>query len=304
MAPGGSNTDVQVNIAGNFYGDDDFTYDPATGTVSVPLLVTASVFNATSNPLPAATSALTGARAVVDDAILPSWLAPYDTTAPPAHNGTVVGAPTFGPAKFGNGLTATSDANYVSLPSGALVISSSNSWAISAWLKTTATATEVAISFGASLVPGVWFGQVPSGNFAVSSPGFSGGTALDSGIPINDGAWHLCVMQMTGGTSIETWVDGNPGATFSGAITETTQAGAIGKYLGAVSFSWTGAIDEVALWNSAVFSGTFTPPSAPYVGDEPGLFALYHLESDGTDSAAPARVTCPVFCDGTQWLTA
>jgi hypothetical protein len=43
--------------------------------------------------------------------------------------------------------------------------------------------------------------------------------------------------------------------------------------------------DEVAVWDYLRYSGgTYTPPTAPFTGTEPGLVALYHLDADCKDS--------------------
>jgi hypothetical protein len=44
-------------------------------------------------------------------------------------------------------------------------------------------------------------------------------------------------------------------------------------------------VDEVAIFAGARYSANFTPPSAPYVGNEPNLIALYHLDGGLTNSA-------------------
>lgn len=52
----------------------------------------------------------------------------------------------------------------------------------------------------------------------------------------------------------------------------------------------TAKIDEVAVFDYEKYDASFTPPTAPYVGDESGLVSLYHLDGDGVDSkgAAPS----------------
>ena len=50
----------------------------------------------------------------------------------------------------------------------------------------------------------------------------------------------------------------------------------------AVSFQWTGTVDEVAMWATTRHTVAFTKPSAPYAGNEPALAALFHLNGDGS----------------------
>jgi hypothetical protein len=54
-----------------------------------------------------------------------------------AQSGAVVGTPTFGAAKFGNGLTVVSDTNYVTLPSGVVPATTTPPFAVEAWINTT-----------------------------------------------------------------------------------------------------------------------------------------------------------------------
>lgn len=210
------------------------------------------------------------------------------------HTGTVQGSPTFAAAKFSNGLTAVTGSNYILLPTGTFSWTSSSSWAVSAQLQTTATSLEIAVSSGAALdANALWFGVLSNGHFGVSVTGtgaFSGGAALDSGITINDGSFHHCELDMAGGTTIKLFVDGTQGGgDFVGQINNPPNdhtGGVIGKFsVIDPPFVWTGAIDEVAIWSAAAHSSNFTAPSAAYTGSETNMYALYHLQSDGTDSS-------------------
>ena len=44
-------------------------------------------------------------------------------------------------------------------------------------------------------------------------------------------------------------------------------------------------VDEIAVFEGQRYTAAFTPPVAPYVGDEPGLTMLYHLAGNGLNSA-------------------
>jgi lysophospholipase L1-like esterase len=156
-----------------------------------------------------------------------------------------------------------------------------------AWLKTTASSIQVAVSMGTGFTSNAWMGINGSGHFVASVYGtgaFSNGALLDSGIAINDGNWHHCVMQMSGGTTLATYVDGAVAASSSGTIAAITTSGAIGRFLVVAGYPWSGSIDEVAFWNVAKYSGRFSPPTSPYVGTEANLQALYHLQADGSNS--------------------
>jgi lysophospholipase L1-like esterase len=218
-----------------------------------------------------------------------------------SHNGTVVGSPTFSAGKFSNALGSLSDSNYVSLPSGTFGYGTT-AFTIECWLKTTASGgTQIAIVGNkTSGDPTNWFGVLSSGHFGVSISGngslsADGGTingaTLDSGIAINDGSWHHCAVVYGSGV-LKVYVDGVAGSTsLSGTPTALADtSGNIGRY-SSTGLSWTGSIDEVAIFSIAKYTANFTPPSAPYVGNETGLIALYHLDANGTDSSGSSGFT-------------
>jgi len=204
------------------------------------------------------------------------------------YNGTVVGTPTFGSAKFSNGLTAVSDANYITLPASATTFGSSASWTVEMWV--TASSTGPLVAAGESGGTPLWLGTDGAGNFGVSVAGFSGGAIVSSGIPINNGSQHHVALVMTSGTSFTLWVDGvQGGGSHSGTWGTPTPASLyIGRLGAGTGFAWDGKIDELAIWDSAKYTSGFTPPSSAYAGTETNLRALYHLESDGTDSGGAA----------------
>jgi hypothetical protein len=203
------------------------------------------------------------------------------------YNGSLSGSPTFGtPAKFNQALISSSDSNYINLPTGVFAnLTTGGSWAVEAWLKTTSSSTVVAIS-SQNDSNNIWFGA-SGGNFAVSVHGSGGftGSAMSSGISINDGNYHWCVMVMTLGITLTTYVDGVAGATFTGVFTTpgSDNAGAIGHFT-TNGFAWPGSIDEVVIWNTNEYTSAPSVPTAPYFGTEPNMRALYHLDNNALDS--------------------
>lgn len=225
-----------------------------------------------------------------------------------AYNGTTQGSPTFAAAKFSNGLTAVSDANYILLPAGIVGWGASDSWTIEAWLKGGTAATKVAI--GTSVTNPIWIGTTAAGNFAVSvvgTSGFGGLFVLDSGVSATDGNWHHVAAVMTTGTSLKIFVDGVDCASQGSGVWTPPGASAtlaIGRFQAATTFSWPGAIDEVALWDTAKYTVGFSVPVSAYTGSESGLRALYHLEADGTDGKSVATVTAATPAVGEYGPTA
>lgn len=75
---------------------------------------------------------------------------------------------------------------------------------------------------------------------------------------------------------------------------------------GAASYGWPGSIDEAVYWTAEKYtSGGFTPPTAPYVGNEASLGGLWHLDSSGTDTAgATAYITVDTPANGVAGASA
>ena len=161
-----------------------------------------------------------------------------------SFNGTVIGSPTFGSVKFGTGLTATSDSNYISLPAGASPSAMPVTW--ECWLQTTATTTLVALG---DISTSAWMGVNSSGHFIASN----GGVSCDSGIAINDGVPHWCVVVFTA-TTIYTFVDAAMGATASSGFSDPGNSLDIGRFGFTTGFAWPGGIAEVAIWNGQQYS--------------------------------------------------
>ncbi len=202
------------------------------------------------------------------------------------HNGTIVGAPTFGAAKFGNGLISTSDSNYVTTPNGSFPVNTAT-FTAEAQLKTTSTKFEVAVTFTDG-TNDLWIG-VKSGKLS-----YTFGAEADTTVTINDGAWHHVEVDCSAG-SCQAYIDGVSaagGALTTGNALAATVTGYLGRYRSA-GYAWTGSIDEVAGWSSVRHTSGFTPPAAAYSGSETGLVSLYHLQADGTDSkgAVPPTTT-------------
>jgi hypothetical protein len=199
------------------------------------------------------------------------------------------------PAKFSYYATNFSDTNYIYLPPTAIAMQAlGTSWTIEAWLKTSSSGTQTAISFGTPTAY-VTLGSA-GGNFVATllGPGpTSAGAAVNSGIAINNGAWHHCVL-VSYGSSLATFVDGAAGATLaSGFVPIINGPGNVGKSVAAAGQAWSGQVDELALWGYSKYGAPFTPPSVAYIGNEANLTALYHLDNAPTN--ADTTVTTSQF---------
>jgi lysophospholipase L1-like esterase len=194
-----------------------------------------------------------------------------------SFNMTVNGAPTYGPAKYGNGLTAVSDANYLSIPNGPIP-SASSPWAVEGWLSTTETTlTRILLSLGGALFLGTNGGQFQL--YLYSS-------FIGSGV-ISDGAQHHWALSCDGAGNYGLFLDGvsKVYGNRSGAFSNANFT--LGRNTAGSNQFWAGTIDDVAVhnYNKYPTNISFTPPAAPFTGAESGLVALYHLEADGTDSS-------------------
>lgn len=219
------------------------------------------------------------------------------------YDGTVVGSPTFGAAKFTNGLTSVTNENYVRLPNSLFQFGAA--FTIELWLKDGTTAIGVALSSDGSYNARktIWIGTLADAKFAASF--YSGTTAktLTSDVASNDGNWHHIAFISTG-SAVTFYVDGVLKDTEAVALTNpeegATYYGALGWLSSAATpFSWQGDIDEVAFWDIAKYTENFTPPTSAYAGTEANLRALYHVESDGTDDKFTANVIVgtPTFAE-------
>lgn len=203
-----------------------------------------------------------------------------------AANGTIVGSPGFGTAKFNDGLISSDDSDYISFPTADMTVTPTTSFTVEAWLKVTGSGTYVAVSMGGTGGTNWWIG-VSSGNFTAAF----GAITENSGIAINDGNWHHCAFTYAGNGTLATFVDGVAGASVTGTATTISSGGAIGKYVVASGYGWPGGIDEVAFWSFVKYTGSYTVPSSPYAGTEVGLLDLYHLDGNANDSAETSTPT-------------
>ncbi len=131
-----------------------------------------------------------------------------------------------------------------------------------------------------------------SGNSWIGAQGFdlrvsvNGGSQTFAGLlPV--GLHHVAVQVIGGSNSATAYVDGVPTASWASGGYTTSGVTQIRNLNG--SFVPTAYdIDEVAVFEGPLYSGAFTPPTAAYVGNEPNLVALWHLNGDGLSAASPA----------------
>lgn len=202
---------------------------------------------------------------------LANWIANGSGALGVGGNGTVVGSPTFGSVKFGEGTTSVTTANYIDLGNSVMNFGATDSWAVEAQLTTTGTSGAVVLG---DHVATMWLG-VLSGYPAMN---YSGTTKLAATL-VNDGALHHVAWVVTGGSSLAFYVDGVLSSTAAITIPSMNIDWRIGGSTG-----WSGGLAEIAVWNGAHYTHVFTPPTSAYAGNEAGLRALYHLAGNGNNA--------------------
>ena len=157
------------------------------------------------------------------------------------------------------------------------------------WIKTTSTATQVCVGQNDASGNGFWLGTI-SGNAVLVCGG-----PISTGPAVNDGNWHHLAGMISQTTGSKFFVDGvlavtnatNYGGNGSGAQFAVRNFG--GPYLN--NYPWSGEVDEVALWNSKKYTANFTP--APIADGTAGLLAVWHLNSNGNDTASSVAAVAP-----------
>jgi lysophospholipase L1-like esterase len=163
----------------------------------------------------------------------------------------------------------------------ALTQAASSSYTWEAWVKLSAAPGQPIVAIGSGT----------SGFLGANAQGQEvcnvyNGTTYITGPSITDGNWHLIDLVGTP-SGFSCYLDGNVVGTSTVvqtvAANPTFGVGTMGLFTGANV--WTGEIDEASMWSVARYSGAFTPPAAPYKGNETGLTALWHFSGNGVDSA-------------------
>jgi len=146
-----------------------------------------------------------------------------------------------------------------------------------------------------------YFYQSGDSIYASATNGFvsvrDGGGAFHVGtVPMPTAGWHHIAETISPGiasnSTTTVYLDGTSALTYTSSANSITVNNATGFIAGSgsggSSFYMTGAIDECAIWNYVKYTGTFTPPVAPYTGTEPGLMAVYHFDNSLTGTRGPA----------------
>ena len=184
--------------------------------------------------------------------------------------------PVFSPGTFGNALTGGNGTT-----SSPLV--TTNVFSIEGWLSG-AQANTIEVGIGQSST--LWIGSV-NGKFAARCGSGTSEIAYNSAVDSTVATPRWCVLagDATGTTF---YIDGvaitnSPTTATAGAanFTHALQIRTMDSSTVLNAYPWSGAVDEVAVWSVRRYTGTTTiaRPTAAYVGTEPGLVAVYHLDT-------------------------
>lgn len=158
------------------------------------------------------------------------------------------------------------------------VLPFSDIFTVEAWVKFPATPTGTTCLFGVHVITGQMYFYTGTGktmNFNTGSDSAFGSVDIVTGA-----AWHY-VQLISNGEFVTIAIDGVVDSTTAlrPAPLETGGNGfTLGTYFSAV-FQWTGYVMEFAIFNIA---RSPILPTAPLVGNETGLYSLYHLNCNFT----------------------
>lgn len=157
------------------------------------------------------------------------------------------------------------------------------------WARMSSIPGAIAVMFANSDIG--YLGIAPSTGF-VQGNANNGNTTINGSVNVCDGNYHHFAIS-GGETGFRIFVDGVIAATSEVVPTFNLTGSDFCVYClqNSDDFPFTGGIiDEVAVWETDQYQANFTPPTQPYTGNE-GMVALYHLDSNGTDSSTAQGVT-------------
>lgn len=185
----------------------------------------------------------------------------------------------------GYGLTASANDN----------IPSEQVWTIECRFKISSAPASLRVMMGQSAK--AWLGVAPDGRL-IANYASSGGAdnyinnTTNSGGGTNpvvtDGTWHHVAL-VASGSGVSLYLDGaliGTKATAPKAGVGSTAFGVRTFGFSPATYVFSGLVDEVAIWSTTRYAAPFTPPAAPYAGNETGLVCLWHLDGNGNAATA------------------
>jgi len=185
-----------------------------------------------------------------------------------------------------------------------------NSFTFEAWIKTTGTSESIYTEFGANSSSVFSTNSIYiDANGILTYSNFSNGT-INGLTVINDGNWHhIAVIQNTTTSNVNLLVDGNidtnPASTQNGTFTLLTTSNWTGMGYpdgGAATNYYSGLIDEVRIWNTALSYGTIRNQMYNVVpANSKGLVSYYNFDqTSGTNLPDLINPTNNGFVNGSN----
>lgn len=216
--------------------------------------------------------------------------APGGTPAPTPGPNLIETSAVYSPSATGFGQKMTGGRAYS--PANTDLLSGLTNLTVATFIEvSTISGTQVAVGQGGRC----WIGVNNTGrligayNSDASTTTYIGGTttsANGTNPVVTDGVRrHIALVAGPSGGSL--YVDGVRIATNSAPlwVGSASNRFTIRAFFMDGSFPFTGAVDEVAVFNTAYYSGAnFSAQTAPYTGTETGLIGLYHLDGNANAS--------------------
>ena len=246
------------------------------------------------------TIVITAALAAYPSAAATKTISVSDNDVASPGTGTAVGpnltanSVTYGASKSGFGQARTG--GYATgAATGVDVLPAGSTYTIEGWFISPSVSTGVQALFG--IGNRSWLGlarntgQIIAPYYAGASRNYGGTTTNGGGTNpvVTDGAWHHVAFVSNGAAGVSLYLDGVLVAAQE-ANQVTIDPGNTPFQIGAFNNSsilTNGSVDEVAVFNTARYTANFTPPTAPYTGNEAGLLALYHLDGNANAAIRP-----------------
>jgi hypothetical protein len=161
-----------------------------------------------------------------------------------------------------------------------------NIWTVEGWIKIASNPPANRVAFGQGNK--VWVGAASDGRL-IANYRTTGDVFINAGANpvITDDTWHH-VRVSSNELGAYLFLDGILlGTSLTPAtINPGNSDFAFNNFAPLLSSQWPGQVDEVAIWATTKSTSDFTAPTAPYVGNEPGLALVYSFENDGTGRQA------------------
>jgi hypothetical protein len=200
-------------------------------------------------------------------------------------NGNAIGTSTS--PKFGTGAYLGDGTGDFLRANGTSSLVFTGDFTIEGWINTSSTAE---LGIWGTTNESSWTSDAYAFEYQNTSLFFytNGATFLTATTPsLHDGNWHHVAL-VRSGSNIVLYADGNQyGIKSFGATTlgNATFRSVVGAQEPTGSFSWNGKLDEVAVYNTAKYTGTFTVRTTPYEVDTTYTYNNFSVVPAGTTTS-------------------